>query len=142
MQDKILDALNEQTRQLFEPVRKFNSLMLSNMEKLTQYQMESMKRYSQLGTERLRDASEVDDADDLRDFGTRQVEMINALSRQMLEDAQALSELSLQFKAELETLFAEAGLQAVSQAQQATTGEPAEKAPAKASSQSSRSGKS
>lgn len=138
MQDnKMIEAFNEQARQFFEPMRKLNSLMLDNMEKMTQYQMESMKRYSQMGTERLRDASEITDAEDLRDFGTRQAEMMNQLSQQMMEDARALSEMSLQFKSEMEKLFTEQAQQAQQAASGETTGE---KAPAR--SRSSRSTKS
>lgn len=131
MQDKMIEAFNEQTRQFFEPMRKLNSLMLNNMEKLTQYQMESMKRYSQLGTERLRDASEVSDSDSLQAFSARQAEVMNQLSQQMLEDAKALSEMSLAFKAELETLFAEQA-KVVEQAQKGAA--PAKDEPAKAQS--------
>ena len=119
MQDKMIENFNEQTRQFFEPMRKLNSLMLDSMERMTEYQMESMKRYSQMGTERMRDATEVKDAEDLRDFGTRQAEMMNELSKQMLEDARALGEMSMQFKAELEKLYAESGQQLAEQAQQA-----------------------
>ncbi|TDB02338.1 phasin family protein [Halomonas marinisediminis] len=138
MQDKMIENFNEQTRQLFEPMRKLNSLMLNNMEKLSQYQMESLKRYSQMGTERMRDASEVQDADSLRDFGTRQAEMMNELSQQMMADAKALSEMSLEFKAEMEKLFTEQAKamgEATKQASAADSGEPAK-------SKSSRGGSS
>ncbi|RAH37982.1 phasin family protein [Halomonas sp. SL1] len=145
MQDKTFDAFNEQTRQFFEPMRKLNSLMLQNMERVSEYQMESLKRYSQMGTERLRDATEVTDAESLRDFGTRQAEMMNALSQQMLEDARTLGEMSLQFKAELEQLYTESG-QAAEAAKPAAAAKPtadkseaAEKpAPAKSTSQATR----
>lgn len=119
MQDKTFDAFNEQTRQFFEPMRKLNSLMLQNMERVSEYQMESLKRYSQMGTERLRDATEINDAESLRDFGTRQAEMMNALSQQMLEDARTLGEMSLKFKAELEQLYTESGQAFAEQAGQA-----------------------
>ncbi|WP_299236127.1 phasin family protein [uncultured Halomonas sp.] len=128
MQDKMIENFNEQTRQLFEPMRKLNSLMLNNMEKLSQYQMESLKRYSQMGTERMRDASEVQDADSLRDFGARQAEMMNELSQQMMADAKALSEMSLEFKAEMEKLFTEQAKamgEAAKQTSAADSGEPA-----------------
>ncbi|MFW6346571.1 MAG: phasin family protein [Halomonas sp.] len=140
MQDKMIESFNEQTRQFFEPMRKLNSLMLDNMEKMTQYQMESMKRYSQLGTERLRDASEVSDAEGLKDFSSRQAEMMSELSQQMLADAKALSEMSLAFKAELEKLFAEQTRLAEQAASQAADGETPKGSPAKATSQSSRGG--
>ncbi|MFB9865807.1 phasin family protein [Vreelandella sulfidaeris] len=134
MQDNMMDAFNAQTRQMFEPMRKMNSLMLNNMEKMTQYQLEAMKRYSQMGTERIRSATEIQDAESLRDFGTKQAEMMNALSQQMQEDARVMSEMSLQFKSEMEKMFSEAGQQMSDQAKAATKGEQ----PAKASSQSSR----
>ncbi|MBD3897137.1 phasin family protein [Halomonas sp. ML-15] len=135
MQDKMFTAFNEQTRGFFEPMRKLNSLMLNNMEKMTQYQLESMKRYSQLGTERLRDASEIKDAEDIREFGTRQAEIMSELSNQMLEDARAMTELSMQFKSEMEQLFGEAAEKAAAQAEEATK---ATTTPAKASSQASK----
>ncbi|SNY99265.1 phasin family protein [Halomonas sp. hl-4] len=134
MQDKMMDAFNAQTRQMFEPMRKINSLMLNNMEKMTQYQLEAMKRYSQMGTERLRSATDVQDAESLRDFGTQQAAMMNELSQQMQEDARVMSEMSLEFKAEMEKLFGEAGKQMADQASSAAKGEQ----PTKASSQSSR----
>ncbi|MDT0501849.1 MULTISPECIES: phasin family protein [unclassified Halomonas] len=133
MQDKMIENFNEQTRQLFEPMRKLNSLMLNNMEKLSQYQMESLKRYSQMGTERMRDASEVQDADSLRDFGTRQAEMMNELSQQMMADAKALSEMSLEFKAEMETLFTEQAKAMGEAAKQTSAADSDEPAKAKSS---------
>ncbi|MDN6321553.1 MAG: phasin family protein [Halomonas sp.] len=134
MQDNMMDAFNAQTKQMFEPMRKINSLMLNNMEKMTQYQLESMQRYSQMGTDRIRSATEVQDAESLRDFGTKQAEMMNDLSQQMQEDARVMSEMSLQFKSEMEKMFSEAGQQMSEQAQAAAKGP---KQPPTASSQSS-----
>ncbi|MGM0543429.1 MAG: phasin family protein [Pseudomonadota bacterium] len=136
MQDKMMDAFNAQTRQMFEPMRKINSLMLNNMEKMTQYQLEAMKRYSQMGTERIRSATDVEDAESLRDFGAQQAAMMNELSQQMQEDARVMSEMSLEFKAEMEKLFGEAGKQMADQASSAAKGEQPQSS--KASSQSSR----
>ncbi|GHC36786.1 phasin family protein [Aidingimonas halophila] len=140
MQDKMFTAFNDQTRSFFEPMRKLNSLMLDNMEKMTQYQLESMKRYSQLGTERLRDASEIESAEDIRDFGARQAEILNELSKQMLEDARAMTELSLQFKSEMEQLFAEAGKEVADNASNAAKSD--EPAKATSTKSSNRSGSS
>ncbi|CAM4086273.1 phasin family protein [Vreelandella rituensis] len=141
MQDKMTEAFNNQTRQLFEPMRKLNSLMLNNMEKMTQYQLEAMKRYSQMGTDRIRSATEIEDAESMRDFGTRQAEMMNELSQQMQEDARAMGEMSLQFKSEMEKLFSEAGQKMTDQANAAAKGEQQSgksEQPAKSTSQGSR----
>jgi phasin family protein len=142
MQDKMLDEFNQQTRRFFEPMRKLNSLMLGNMEKMTEYQLEAMKRYSQMGTERMRSASEIRDAQDLQAFGAQQAEMMNELSRQMMEDAQALGEMSQQFRAELEQLFGEVSQELSDTAKQAeANAKPAASAktdaPAKATSRKS-----
>lgn len=137
MQDKMMDAFNTQTRQMFEPMRKVNSLMLNNMEKMTQYQLEAMKRYSQMGTDRMRSASEIDDADDLRDFAAKQAEMLNELSQQMQEDARTMGEMSMEFKTEMEKLFSEATQQMNDQVNTAAAKK--DKAPAKSTSQATRS---
>ncbi|NOG32648.1 phasin family protein [Halomonas sp. CH40] len=136
MQDKMMDAFNTQTRQMFEPMRKVNSLMLNNMEKMTQYQLEAMKRYSQMGTDRMRSASEIDDADDLREFAAKQAEMLNELSQQMQEDAKTMGEMSMEFKAEMEKLFSEATQQMNDQVNTAAAKK--DETPAKATSQASR----
>jgi len=136
MQDKMMDAFNTQTRQMFEPMRKVNSLMLNNMEKMTQYQLEAMKRYSQMGTDRMRSASEIDDADDLREFAAKQAEMLNELSQQMQEDAKTMGEMSMEFKAEMEKLFSEATQQMNDQVKTAAAKK--DETPAKATSQASR----
>lgn len=136
MQDKMMDAFNTQTRQMFEPMRKVNSLMLNNMEKMTQYQLEAMKRYSQMGTDRMRSASEIDDADDLREFAAKQAEMLNELSQQMQEDAKTMGEMSMEFKTEMEKLFSEATQQMNDQVKTAATKK--DETPAKATSQASR----
>ncbi|WP_027966282.1 phasin family protein [Halomonas halocynthiae] len=113
MQNTMIDNLNDQTRQLFEPMRKLNSLMLSNMQRMTEYQMESMQRYSQMGTERMRDAAaQLSDKPAMSEQGVkalsaRQAEVMSELSQQLMEDANAFSEMNLQFKSELETLFLE-----------------------------------
>lgn len=113
MQNKMIDSFNDQTRQLFEPMRKLNSLMLNNMQRMTEYQMETMRRYSQMGTERMRDATaQLSDrqgmsGEGFKELSTRQAEMMNELSKQLMDDAKAFSEMNLQFKAELEAMFAE-----------------------------------
>ncbi|GAB3348926.1 MULTISPECIES: phasin family protein [Chromohalobacter] len=139
MQDKMFSAFSEQTRGFFEPMRKFNGLMLDNMERMTEYQLDAMKRYSQLGVERMRAASEVKDAEDARDFTTQQADMLNSLSKQMLEDARAMADISLKFKADLEEMMSETGQQA---ADQASENMKAASEPAKAASNNSQSSSS
>lgn len=152
MQNRMIDNFNDQTRQLFEPVRKLNALMLNNMQRVTEYQMETMRRYSQMGTERMRDATsqlsnkEGMSEESFRELSTRQAEMMSELSQQLMEDARAFSEMNLQFKTELEGMLAEqtkmyeqlaSNMTSTASADTQTQDKPA----AKASSKSSRGSK-
>lgn len=152
MQNRMIDNFNDQTRQLFEPVRKLNSLMLNNMQRVTEYQMETMRRYSQMGTERMRDATsqlsnkEGMSEESFRELSTRQAEMMSELSQQLMEDARVFSEMNLQFKTELEGMLAEqtkmyeqlaSNMTSTASADTETQDKPA----AKASSKSSRGSK-
>ncbi|MCW4149371.1 phasin family protein [Halomonas sp. 18H] len=141
MQDKMMDSFNQQAREFFTPMRKLNSLMLDNMERVTQYQLEAMKRYSQMGTSTLRDATDISDAEQARDFGTRQVEMMTELSNQMLADVRAMSEMSQRMKSEMEALFGESGqamADSMEEATQATQQSAKSEGTAKANSQAGR----
>ena len=78
-----------------------------------------------------------------------QADMLNALSKQMLEDARAMADISLKFKSELEDMMAEAGQNAADQASEnmksasesAKASEPAKASSGGNQSSSSRSSK-
>ena len=108
MQEKIMNAFADQTKNMYAPMRKLNALMVENMEKMTDFQIEAMKSYSKMGVNQLKNAAEVKDADSVRDFTASQAELMSTLSKKVLEDAKSMADMSMEFKQEVEKIVEEA----------------------------------
>lgn len=132
MQDKIMNAFAEQTRNLYAPLRKLNSLLVENMEKMTQFQLETLKTYGKTGFDQIKQANEVKDVDTMREFTSAQAELMTSLSKKILEDAKTLADMSMEFKTEVEGLLEDARNEALGKQQANKTAEkPAAKSAAK-----------
>lgn len=108
MQDKIMNAFADQTKNMYAPMRKLNTLMVENMEKMTDFQIEAMKSYSKMGVNQLKNAAEVKDADSVRDFTAAQAELMSTLSKKVLEDAKSMADMTMEFKQEVEKIVEDA----------------------------------
>ncbi len=128
MQDKMMNAFAEQTKNMYNPLRKINALLVENMEKMTDFQLEALKAYSHMGLSQMKQATEVKDADSVRDYSAAQAEMLSTLSKKVLEDAKTMADMSMEFKAEVEKVLEESRSQAFNKA--AAEAKPAAKAPA------------
>ncbi|WP_417596561.1 phasin family protein [Oceanospirillum sp.] len=107
MQDKIMNAFAEQTKNMYAPMRKMNALMVENMEKMTEFQIEALKSYSKMGVNQLKNATEIKDADSVRDFSASQAELMSTLSKKVLEDAKSMADMTMEFKQEVEKIVEE-----------------------------------
>jgi phasin family protein len=125
MQESILNAFTEQAKTMYAPMAKFNSLFVENMEKMTEFQLNAIKSYSEMGLEQMKKAADIKDADSMRTFTATQAESASALNKKIMEDAKALSDMAMDFKTQVETIMEEARSTA---AATATTAKPATKA--------------
>lgn len=125
MQDKVMNAFSEQTKNMYNPMRKINALLVENMEKMTDFQLEALKAYSHMGLTQMKQATEVKDADSVRDYSTAQAEMMSTLSKKVLEDAKTMADMSMEFKAEIEKIMEESRAQAFNKAAEDKTAKPA-----------------
>lgn len=116
MQEKMMNAFSEQTKNMYNPLRKINALLVENMEKMTDFQLEALKSYSHMGLSQMKQATEVKDADSVRDYSTSQAELMSALSKKVLEDAKTMADMSMEFKAEVEKILEESRAQAFNKA--------------------------
>lgn len=116
MQEKMMNAFTEQTKNMYNPMRKINALLVENMEKMTDFQLEALKAYSQMGLNQMKQATKVKDADGVRDYSTSQAEMLGSLSKKVLEDAKTMADMSMAFKAEVEGIIEETRAQAFNKA--------------------------
>ena len=107
MYNEILDKANAQFAELLNPAKKFNSLVVENLEKLASFQLDAAKSYSDLGLQQLRAALEVSDAASLQAYVSNQQKVAETVGKKLTEDANTLAALSKDFGAEVQKLAQE-----------------------------------
>lgn len=120
------------------PVVKANKLFVANLEKLTDFQFDTLRAYSDVGLSRLKAAVEITDVEGLTAYAEASVAVAKDLGAKVQADAEALADLLNGFKAGFEALVAESSTEvAVSApAPQAPVVEaPVAEAPAEAASE-------
>ena len=107
MQENIFNAFAEQTKNLYSPMQKFNSLFVDNMEKMTEFQLNAIKSYADIGIEQMKKAIDIKDADGIREFSSASAEATTELNKKIMEDAKTLSEMAVEFKSQVESIMDE-----------------------------------
>lgn len=101
MNNDFMDKMKDSSRQMYAPWSRFNQAMLRNAEKMTDFSLETMRHYSEMGIEQLRNVSCVDCPEAVSSFNQKQTELLNQLGQKMLSDAQRLTELGKEIRNEV-----------------------------------------
>lgn len=80
-------------QKMFEPWTKLNQAFLKNAETMTEFSLNTIKSYSEMGLENMRQVAGIDSPESAKEFSEKQTEMLNVISQQMLADAQRMTEL-------------------------------------------------
>ena len=115
-----MNAFAEQAKSFSTPLSKLNSLMVGNMEKMTEFQLNAIKSYAEVGINQMKKAAEIKDADSMRSFSSSQAEATTELNKKIMEDAKSLSEMAVEFKGQVEAIMEEARGTATNAANAAT----------------------
>ncbi len=107
MYTEIFSSFAQQTEKALAPYVKFNQLLTQNVEELTEMQLAALRTYSDLGLNQMKAASNVRDVQSLALFGSKQLETLTKLSKQMIDDGNRLSELAQQWKLNMDEMVAE-----------------------------------
>ena len=107
MQENIMNAFTEQAKSFSAPLAKFNSLLVDNMEKMTEFQLKTIKSYADLSLGQMKNAADVKDAESLRTFSSAQAEVAATMNKKIMEDAKAISEMATDFKGKIEAIWEE-----------------------------------
>ncbi len=107
MQENIMNAFTEQTKNFSEPMAKFNSLLVDSMEKMTEFQLNAIKSYASINLGQMKKVADVKDAESLRTFSTSQTEVTATVNKKIMEDAKQISEMANEFKGQVESIWAE-----------------------------------
>ena len=78
---------------MFEPWTKLNQAFLKNAETMTEFSLNTIKSYSEMGLENMRQVAGIDSPESAKEFNSKQAEMLNVISQQMLADAKRMTEL-------------------------------------------------
>ncbi|WP_350558937.1 phasin family protein [Psychrobacter sp. CAL346-MNA-CIBAN-0220] len=87
------NQFNGDTQKMFEPWNKLNKAFLKNAEMMSEFSLNTMKSYSEMGLENMRQVAGIDSPESAKDFNDKQAEMLNVISQKMLADAQRMTEL-------------------------------------------------
>lgn len=107
MQENFMNAFTEQAKSFYTPLNKLSTLMVDNMEKMTEFQINTIKSYADITMGQMKKAVDVKDAETMRDFSSSQAEAASTINKKIMEDAKTLSDLATDFKSQVETIWEE-----------------------------------
>ncbi len=106
--EQTVSSFMDQTKGLYEPMFKFNTLLISNLNKMSELQIDALKSYNDMGLNQLKQAAEVTDVDSMREYTSSQPELVTTFSQRIMEDTKALTDIVIQFQQGVEQIFEEA----------------------------------
>jgi phasin family protein len=104
MYNEMFSKLFEGANALPPPLVKTNKLVVSELEKVANFQMGVTRYYLDIVLNQLKAATEITDAQSLQAFVQSQVEVANTLRQKMMDDAKVLTDLGNSFKADFDNL--------------------------------------
>ena len=107
MYKDLFSPLQPNTIALPAPMIKANKLLVTELERLVNFQIGIMRYYVDIVLNQLKAAAEISDVNSLQDFCKGQVEVATKVRQRMTDDAKALADLGTSFKADLDVLAKE-----------------------------------
>lgn len=104
MYEKLLSQLTEQSQKFAMPVNEITTLTVGYIEKLSQFQVNAVKSYTDLGMDQLKNAAEIKDAESLQAFIQKQKDVASSVSQKIAEDAQTLAKMGEVFATDIQSL--------------------------------------
>ncbi len=95
------DSLKEQARRFQDPVQHMAQAMVSSLERVTEFSLNTARSYADLGLKQLHALTEIKDAESLSSFQSSQAKLLGELNQLLLKDAERLTELGAQLRNDL-----------------------------------------
>lgn len=105
MNDKLFETFTAQTKMFFSPLKQINQAFASQLDKLSEFQIESIRSYSEIGLSRLKSAIEMEDMQTAQEFAKGEMDFMNNINQKLLDDAKTLTDIGNEFKAEVDELL-------------------------------------
>ena len=107
MYTEMFNSMQDQMEKLAAPVRKFNNATIDHMSKLVDYNLTTMRNYSEVAIEQVRALQTVSDPKSLQAYINAQGEAAKSLSEKVAKDANELVELQRGFAEQVQKLSEE-----------------------------------
>ena len=97
----IKSLVNKQLQSSYQPVMELNRLVLTNLEQITHYQLESLKFYADFGLSQVQQLTQLENKADLESYAKKQSESLAALGQQLTADIQQFHRMNTEVKTAL-----------------------------------------
>jgi phasin family protein len=77
------------------------------MEKMTEFQLNTIKSYAEIGLGQMKNAANIQDAEGMRQFTAAQAEATSIVNKKILEDAKVMSDMAADFRNKIEDVMAQ-----------------------------------
>lgn len=104
MYEKLLAQMSEQSQKMAQPINEITTLTVDYIEKLSAFQVNAVKAYTDLGLDQLRNMTSVKDAESLQAYVAKQREMATEMGKKVADDAKALAQLGEVFAEDIQNL--------------------------------------
>jgi len=105
MQEDLINTLSEQFKNQYQPWAQLGSFWVDNLERITNFQLNTINSYSKLGLEQVKKAIAIKDMDDLQDFANAQTSAVDTLNQKLVEDGKVLTEITQDFFGNVESIW-------------------------------------
>ncbi|WP_181919194.1 phasin family protein [Alkalilimnicola ehrlichii] len=96
-QTQTVREFNQQMDRMVLPAQRVGALMMNNIERMAQFQLNTMQAYSHIAFRQWRDALEIRDQQSLREFFGKQSECMREVGKKMAEDTEVLASIGQEF---------------------------------------------
>ncbi|MCP1674057.1 phasin family protein [Natronocella acetinitrilica] len=107
MYAELFSKTTDQMQQLMAPARKMQEVMVEHVARLADFQMDSMKQYSEMTIGQLRSLQDVKSPEDFQQLMSGQSELLKGFTEQMSTDISELTKLQRDLSEELQKLSQE-----------------------------------
>lgn len=104
MNYNLFENMNQQQQNMLATLQKLNKLAVSNVEKMTVLQMNTLRNYSDLTVQQMQAIAEVKSPQQLQDYLNQQTESVKAMAEKIVADAKAAAELGVEFNTEAQKI--------------------------------------
>lgn len=104
MKYDLFENVSKQQEAMMATMQKLNKLAVGNVEKLVSIQMSSLRNYSDLSVQQLKDLTEVRTPQQLQEYFTKQTDSAKVLAEKALADAKVAAELGVEFNKEAQKI--------------------------------------